>query len=451
MPFGAVDLKTKRMKKSYFRLFVATGAVACLSLSSCSEEESNPQEQPPAAPSEQTPPPPAVPEIAADVLKDAVLPAELKNAAWLEVQDVTLDLLKDREADCYGVIVLLRVKENLCGKTEAPAELNEERKAVNPMLNKAMTPESVYLLQAGADPATIGDADRKAKPLPSELREKAEILVHLADPDLWKTVVPAGETTELHGAVRITVSADAAPAFSDVTLDTTPIEEWGKLMPASALPGDAALLTPEWLQQRKQEMQTAMEDFNTASAPYIKGREDAARTRLLEEQARAEEERKKCELAENEAREKAAAERKLYTQVSAAGSVYQGEWAKDEQTGKLKLTILTAETLENSVALTAELTDPDLPQVSLELQGRCLLAPEEGEKDRLQMGILDGLYDPDVAPAKIYDAKDGVLLLNMTDQGTLQGVLTCKSWDVAQKTQDVKVILRPITKEKKKK
>lgn len=438
------------MKRSHFRLFVATGAVACMSLSSCSEKENTPQE-PPAPPAEQTPPPPAVPEIAPDVLKDAILPAEIKNAAWLEVQDVTLDLLKDREADCYGVSVLLRVKENLCEKADAPAELNEERKAVNPMLNKAMTPESVYLLQVGADPAVIGDEDRKAKPLPAELREKAELLIHLSDPALWKIVVPSGETVELHGTVRIATSVDATPAFSDVVLDTASLQAWYRLTPASALPADEFLLTPEWLQQRKQEIQTAMSDFETASAPYIQGREEAARTRLLEEQARAEEERKKAESAENAAREQAAAERKLYTQISAAGSVYQGEWALGEQTGKLKLTILTAETLENSVAVTAELTDPDLPQVSLELQGRCLLVAEEGEKGRLQLGILDGLYDPDVAPAKIYDAKDGVLLLDLSEQGVLQGVLTCKSWDEARKVQDVKVILRPATKEKKKK
>lgn len=422
-----------------------------MSLSSCSEEESKPQ-APPAPPAEQTPPPPStVPEIETEVLKDAILPAEVKNAAWLEVQDVTLDLLKDREADCYGVSVLLRVKENLCEKADAPAELNEERKTVNPLLNKAMTPESVYLLQVGADPAAIVDEDRKSKPLPPELREKAEILIHLSDPDLWKTVVPAGETTELHGTVRIATSADAAPVISEVSLDPAATAAWHKLTPASALPAGAAQLTPEWLQQRKQELQTAIADFNTASAPYIKGREDAARTRMLEEQARAEEESQKAELAENAAREKAAAARKQYTQISAAGLVYVGEWALGEQTGKLKLTILTAETLENSVALTAELTDPDLPQVSLELQGRCLLAPEEGEENRLQMRILDGLYDPDVAPAKIYDAKDGVLLLNLTEQGALQGVLTCKSWDTAQKMQDVKVILRPATKEKKKK
>lgn len=431
---------------------ITAGAAVCLGFASCSDEDAGAEARTPQqtgqGEQEQMQEPPAIPP---EILAEAVLPAEIRAAAWLEMQEIRIGPIKDREQKLYPVEALFRLREPLCEKTDVSASLNEERKAVNPAIDRAMTPESVYLLQVGAAPEMLTEEDRKFRPMPENLREKAEHLVKLANPEAWKISVPAGETLSLQGTMRLESEQGREPAIVSAELDSAAWDEWQKLTPASSLPEWATVFSEESLERHRQAIQAAVKDFNDEAEPYIKSREEATRVRLLEERARAEEEKKARELAENEARAKAAAARERYERAAAAGSVYRGEWSHDEQTGKLALTFISSDILENSAALTAELSDPDFSQVNVELQGRCLLEPEEGTSWRFQIAIVDGLYDPDVATAEIYNEKEGVLLLNLTDQGTLEGILTCKSWtDEQKKARNVKVILRPVVRERKK-
>lgn len=431
----------------------ALAAMSCLLVASCSDENKNEdgEKTRQGASSEvvSTPanPQPSAPALTADEVQ-ALLPAEVASLPWAEVEHIEVG--PGAEAGGGQTIefdVTLRLKEDLCVPAEAPAQLDEQRQRINPLLNKAMTPESRYLLQAGADPSEIADADRKARPLPPELQNRLEALKKLAEPAAYKVVAHAGETLSVHGSLsRKLPQGSAAAREWEATADTSPLAEWNKATPQSALPEGAAVLSAAWMAGRSQEIDAALAELEKALTPYIAGREEATRTRMLESRA-AEEARQ----AESEKRAEAVRlERARFQQASAAGKTYEGEWALDEQGGKLALTIVTSEVGERSAMLTANLTDPDLPQASVELKGRCLLLPEEGEDYRFQIAIVDGLYDPDAATAKIYDASDGVLLLNLTDDGSLEGVLTCKGWGEAEKDQVVKVVLKPSAKSSKK-
>ncbi len=389
---------------------------------------------------------PAVTAPTVDEIK-GLLPESVVGCPWVETQDISIaDTAREGAEERAVFEATVRLKEDLCAPAETPAQLNALRQKVNPLLDRAMTPESQYLLQIGADPSAITEDDQKAKPLPAELGEKADALRRLAEPAVFQVAVHAGETLALRGTVKraATPGGEAAP-WELEAIDTAPLDAWKKQTPLSALPEESSVLSAAWLTEQTQRLESAMAEFEKAAAPYIEGRENAARTRLLEARAREEARKAKAEAAAESLRN----ERARFEQASAAGKTWQGEWSLGEQGGKLAMTIVTSDVGDRSALLTANLTDPDLPQAAVDLKGRCLLVPEEGEQYRFQIAIADGLYDPDAATAKIYDASDGVLLLNLTDDGSLEGVLTCKSWTKEQEGQVVKVFLKPSTKSKR--
>lgn len=423
----------------------AAVAMASLFLSSCSDEKKETKTadvQPnAAAPSEQPAPVPPV----GDAL-EVLLPASLTACPWLKVQGVEVTSTSREGAEERAEFnVTLLLKQDLCEPTEAPARLNELRLKINPTLNRAMTPESQYLLQVGADPTSITEEDKKAAPLPADLRRQADALKQLAEPAVYKVSVHEGETLALRGSVKRAISPGGEPgAWELAALDEVPLDAWKQYTPFEALPKGAAILSAAWLSEQTRMLELAMAEWEKAAAPYIESREEAARTRLLEAQAREDADKAKAAAAAEALRR----ERARFEQACAAGREWRGEWSLDEQGGKLMMTIVTSEPGERSAMLTANLTDPDLPQASVDMKGRCLLIPEEGEEYRFQIAIVDGLYDPDAATAKIYDASDGVLLLNLTEDGALEGILTCKSWTKEQQDQVVKVVLKPSTKSK---
>lgn len=427
----------------------AAVAMASLFLASCSDEKqetkvAEAQQNAAETPAEQPAPVP----LAVEALQ-TLLPESIAACPWLKVQDIQVSSSSREGAEERADFdVSLLLNHDLCESSEAPSQLDELRLKVNPALNRAMTPESRYLLQAGADPSTITEEDKKVTPLPDELKRQADVLKQLAEPVVYKVTVHEGETLMLRGSARRAAAApDAEPAAWELaSLDETPLDSWKKLTPRESLPEGASVLSAAWLCEQTQKLESAMADFEKAAAPYIEGREESARTRILEAQAREEADKAKAAAAAEALR----LERARFEQACAAGRVWQGEWSLGEQGGKLMMTIVTSESGERSAMLTANLTDPDLPQASVDMKGRCLLIPEEGEKYRFQIAIIDGLYDPDAATAKIYDASDGVLLLNLTEDGSLEGILTCKSWTDEQQGQVVKVVMKPSTKSKSK-
>lgn len=439
------------MNNSRLMRGAALAAMSCLLVASCSDEGENKDAkktptdaQSGAATASSEKQPSAAPAPSVEELRGH-LPEDVASLPWAEVQNIEISQpAAGGGAETVELDVTLRLKEDLCEPAETPDQLNLLRQNINPLLNKALTPESHYLLQAGADPAEISDEDRRVQALPPALEERAEALKRLAEPQAFKVVARAGETLVVHGsASRKPAQGESAPGeWSVVVAESDPLAAWKKATPQSALPEGSAVLSAAWLAARTQEIETAMGALEKELTPYIAGREEAARARLLESRAAQE-----ARNAESEKRaEEVRRERARFLQAGAAGKTYEGEWALDEQGGKLALTIVTSEAGDRSAMLTANLTDPDLPQASVELKGRCLLLPEEGEDYRFQIAIVDGLYDPDAATARIYDASDGVLLLNLGEDGTLEGVLTCKSWGDAEKDQVVRVVLKPSAK-----
>lgn len=444
------------MKNSRLMCHAALVAMSCFLAAACSDDNEDkgqtstqkPEAKPDAAAVSAAPQSAAGAPVAEDDIRSR-LPEEVAALPWVQVQEIALTGTAQeggRETVQFDLTLLL--KEDLCEPAEVPSQLKELLEKMNPVLNKAMTPESRYLLQVGADPSEITPEDTAMEPLPPELQESADALKRLAEPAAYKVAAHAGETVVLHGSMtRQGAGKEGAPGeWEKIVVDTEPLAAWKKASPQSALPEGHVILSAAWVAARSQEIEAAVAEWEKAAAPYIASRENAARARMLE--ARAQEEARKAKI-EKQA-EELRRERARFEQATAAGKTYEGEWALDEQGGKLALTIVTCEPGERSAMLTANLSDPDLPQASVELKGRCLLLPEEGEKYRFQIAIIDGLYDPDAATAKIYDATDGLLLLNLAQDGSLEGVLTCKSWGEAEKDQVVRVVLKPSVKSKKK-
>lgn len=81
--------------------------------------------------------------------------------------------------------VRLTVKEDLYRSENAPAAFNEERKAMNACANRAMQPNSLYLLQVGAPTDAITDEDKAARPLPENLQQLANELKDLAESSVY--------------------------------------------------------------------------------------------------------------------------------------------------------------------------------------------------------------------------------------------------------------------------
>ena len=67
--------------------------------------------------------------------------------------------------------VTLKITEDLYSRSEAPAEFSEARKVVFALHQSVEKPDSVYLMDMGAETALLTDEDRKVKPLPENLQQ----------------------------------------------------------------------------------------------------------------------------------------------------------------------------------------------------------------------------------------------------------------------------------------
>lgn len=416
------------MKKQL--IYTALLAAAPLLLSSCFDEEKTeaPAAAEEAAPAEQ-PQEPAAPTCPTDEEISNGLADQLPACDVAERGEFTCEPPQTVEDGSVSLTVhqTYTVRENLYNRESAPEAFNELRKGINDAVNAATMPESVYLLQVGGTTDMLTDEDRAATPLPEELQAKANELKDLAESSVWTQARPAGETLEVlvHTTARYT---EGAWHFEGTTVEDAALQTLNELKPESALTAEGAfILNDETMQSRKAEIAEKIEAFNTAAEPYINGREDAARKRLTEEQAAAE------EAAHKAAEEQAAAEavRQQWvdtcTKAIASGKNFSGEWTRDNRFGELTLHIEQAKSFDGSIQFIGTLYDTKLPEASLDIAGRCDLAPGEGGA-HVDVTIYDGRYDPDQPTAEVYDARDGLLSLVLTQDGKLTGIMSCAAW-----------------------
>ncbi len=437
------------MKTTQLICSTLLAAATLATIPSCKDEGGNEAAiQQPAA-TETPQPEPAKPAVPSEEEVAAMLTAQLGESAIAAPGAVIIDSCTAQEDGSYAMTarLALALREDLFTRENAPAAFNNERMAVNESLNRAMLPESVYLMQVGAPTDMLTDADRAAKPLPEDLQAASDVLKELAEASVYRSLAPAGQAVEVNASFKAVPGAEGGWEFADVVLDNTALLSLESGIARSALAEGAAIITPEFEETRKAELREKIAAFNEAAAPYIKGREEAARTRLAEHHAQAEEElRRAGEQAEAEAKARQAWEQRC-TQFIAEGKQFAGEWTRDNRFGELTLRISRTNRHDNAVHFIGTIFDTKLPAASLDIAGRCDLT-QGADKAHVDITIYDGQYDPDQPTAEVYDADDSLMVLQLSPEGVLDGVMSCLSWkDTPEKA--FKIHLSP-SKEKEK-
>lgn len=417
------------MKKLLIQTAVLTASTTMLT--SCFDEikqivglEEAPVQQAPAEPV--APPAPTQPtnEEISRMLIEQLSGCEAVNAGEL----VCSEPQKNQDSSIsMSAKLKMVVKEDLFAKETAPAAFNKEREAVNEAANAAMKPESVYLFQVGATTDLITDADRVAKPLPEDLQNALNEMKELADSSVYRKVVNMGDTVEA-AADFTAVYADGVWQFSNIVVDNAALLALNDFTAQSALPQDAPVLSPEFEEARKSTIREKVAAFNQMAEPYIKSREETARATLTEHQARAEEEARR--ITEQAAAQEAARQESInaFVQALTDDKLFSGEWTRDKRFGEISLHIEQAKKFDNSVQFVGTIYDTKLPEASLDIAGRCDLTPREDGTTQVDITIYDGQYDPDQPTAEVYDAKDGMLSLQLSKDGKLVGIMSCSSW-----------------------
>ena len=385
-----------------------------------------------ATPAEQAPAEPAAPAIPTEpgneeitrMLMEQLSGCDAADAGQLTCGTPTRDT---DESVSMGASLRMKVREDMYAKELAPAELNKERQAVNEAANAAMKPESVYLFQVGATSDLITEEDRKAKPLPEHLLTPLNELKELAEAPVFRKVVNAGDEVEA-SATFTAKYTDGAWQFSNIVIDNAALLALNDYTAQSALPQDAPIISPEFQEQRKATIREKVAAFNQLAEPYIKSREEAARSTLTEHQARAEEEARR--MTEQAAAQEAARQANIqgYVQALSADKLFSGEWTRDKRFGEISLHIEESRQFDNAVQFVGTIYDTKLPDASLDIIGRCDLTPREDGTAQVDITIYDGQYDPDQPTAEVYDAKDGMLSLKLSKEGKLAGIMSCVSW-----------------------
>ena len=417
-------MKTKLFTSAM--LAAATAVVTC----SCDDNKGNNAGNGGQAQSTATEQTPTAPQAATAPTNEEICKAvtdPLAGYAFATPGGVAYDVVAETPGhQTIEATVKMVVKENLYAETAAPEDFNKERQAVNEAANLAIRPDAAYLMQVGAPTDLITDDDRTAKQLPQELQSALVELREFAETKVFKQVAAAGQEVE----VRLSVEAaqeNGAWKFTPGAQNLAPVTALAEYTPQSALPQGASILTPEFIESRKAEIAAKVAAFNELAKPFNQGREEAARQKLTELQARAEEDARRNQEQVDAQKEEQGKWQETCTKALASGSNFAGEWTRGNRFGEITLHIEQAKVFENSVQFFGTIYDTKLPEASLDIAGRCeLTAGEQGSV--VNVTIYDGQYDPDQPTAEVYDAKDGMLQLILGQDGKLTGVMTCESW-----------------------
>lgn len=317
----------------------------------------------------------------------------------------------------------LVVNSDLLRKEDTPTVFNQERQGINEAANAVMQPQALYLLQAGAPSSMITDADRQAAPMPANLSAMAKELQKLAEPSLFSKAVPAGTTINVPVTLIAKPNAEGTRyELSNIRIEREPLKPLTGTL--SALPADGVLLSPDFEQKRRELIAEKIAAFKAAAEPYVLSREETARKALTEYQARLQEE-------ETRAAEKQRAGDEWYELCTAAlsdGSEFAGEWTRDSQFGKITIRVIRAEKISNAIHFIGQLFDTALPQACLDISGRCEPVPTAEGTAAMDLTIYDGAYNAQLPTAEVYDARDGVMRLQLHKDASISGVMTCTSW-----------------------
>lgn len=405
-------------------------ATTMVVLSSCYEEEPAPktEEQPAQAVQPQPEPEPVKPvePTANDVLPS--ITEQLVDFGFITTGELGMEITPNPD-ESFTVAINLpaTVKENLYTSQNAPEHFNEQRKAINESAAAAMLPESCYLMQVGAPTDIITDEDRTATPLPENLQALANELKELAESAVYVVTTASGTSINITGSLKAK-NNDGSWEISDLVLDTSALLEMAQYTPETALPAEAAVMTAEFEQNRKNTIDEKIAAFNAEATPYIKGREDTARARLVEAKARHEEDARKAEeQAQASLTEKEAWVNHCIANI-ADGKLFSGEWTRGERFGALSIQIDTVVKFDDSLQFVGKLFDTKLPEACLDIDGRCQLTKNESGTSEIIVILYDGQYDPDQPTAEVFDAKDGMLKLALAEDGKISGIMTCSSW-----------------------
>lgn len=399
---------------------------------------------------------PAEPLAAAPVMPSTESVVQALAPALAEYPFLTLDDCRPEfTANEDGSVSItakltLKLNENLLEAQQAPAAFNEERKAINDAANKVMQPDSLYLLQIGALTEMITDGDRAAKPMPEDLQAQANMLKELSDGLVYAIKTPEGSTVETSATMKANKEGEAWE-MSDIVLDQAPMNGMLSAARQTQLPEGSAVLTEEFETARRDEIKSHIAQFNEAAHSYILTREEAARAVYTERKALADEETRKAEEAAAAATAEKEAWEAACTNFIATGNNFAGEWRRGNRFGEITLHIEKAERFEGSIQFIGSLYDTKLPEASLEIAGRCDLAPSEDGSAHIDVTIYDGQYDPDQPTAEVYDAQDGILSLSLSKEGKLSGIMGCTAWgNGSDKNFSIKLSKKEASKEAKK-
>ena len=322
------------------------------------------------------------------------------------------------------------IKENRYSKDFAPEELNSERQLINESANRAMRPESHYLMQIGAPAEYIKDEDRQAKPLPENLQQQLSSMTELAMPSVYtlrhesgsKLIIPIRFRAEQNGGEW------QLSEFAFDGADLTRELDFSNTIPQSKLPENPNILTPEFIEARKAEIRAKADTFNRDIAALITERETAARASLVQREAAVEEEARRAAAQAAEDQARADELRQACQKALAADTVYTGEWTRDKRFGQLSLHISEVSTHDDALQFFGEISDPKIPGSNVHIEGRCAYSRDEENRYTVRITIYDGFYDPNQPTAEVYDAKDGYMELKLDDNGKLSGTMSCVAW-----------------------
>ncbi len=416
------------MKTSKLLCSAALATAILAALPSCKDQEktTEPAEQTATAePRQPEPPKPAAPtpeEVT------SALTAALGEHPLVTPGSATIEADTANEDGTHSITAQLSttLREDLFTREDAPAAFNSERMAINESHNRAILPDSVYLMQVGTPTDMLTEEDRATKPLPENLQQLSDALKSLAEAPVYRCVVPAGQQMSLTATLTATRNNDQWE-FGAISLDKAPLAPYEANLTRSSLPEGAAIITPEFEEARKAEIREKIAAFNQAAEPCIKGREEQARTHLATLRAQKEEElRRAAEQAEAEARARQEWEERC-ARFIAKDQKFAGEWTRDNRFGEMTLRITSTNRHDNAIHFIGTIFDTKYPAACLEITGRCDLA-QSSDTAQVAIAIHDGQYDPDEATAEVYDAGDSLMALKLSAAGTLEGVMSCLSW-----------------------
>ena len=420
--YGIVTKELMKKQLIYTAVLISSAAA----LSSCFEKEEPPVE-PVKAQEPAKPEPPAQPtneEISRLILEQ--LPV-CERATSGELSCDPLGKNDDGSLNITAHLSMI-VKENLYNKEVAPAEFNKERQAANEAANNAMKPEATYLMQIGAPTDFITEEDRRAKALPADLQALLNELKELADGVVFRKTVEAGKEVSVTINFHATRKEDSW-VYDNIVLDNANLLALDDLTPESALnPETDNVLTPEFEGMRKQLIKEKTNAFNEAARPYILSREEAARATFTQKQAQMEEQQLKAKEEQDAAMSAQEKRVKHFASMLAGGKTFAGEWVRGDHFGEISLSISQSKLVTgDTIQFTGTIFDTKLTEASLDIEGRCELSSNE-QKVQIKIVIYDGQYDPDQPTAEVYDAKDGQLVLYLTEDGKLVGTMRRASW-----------------------